>query len=84
MSFSKLFPYTFLIVILSLFLYSFTQVDLSLTLVSSSLISEIQRSFQYIGFFNRPLSTLIYLVIILPYVYLLFLFSLCCLQKKDK
>lgn len=39
-----------------LFLYSFTQVDLGLTLNRSSIITEVQKSFQYIGYFNRPLS----------------------------
>lgn len=53
------------VVILSLFLYSFTQVDLSLTLSRASIWQDIQRSFQYIGYFNRPLSTYLYISLIL-------------------
>jgi hypothetical protein len=59
-----IFKYSFLFVILSLFIYSFTQVDLSLTLSQASIWQTVQKSFQYIGYFNRPLSTAIYLLII--------------------
>lgn len=51
--------------IISLFLYSFTQVDLGLTLSRTSIITSIQKSFQYIGYFNRPLSSLFFIVIII-------------------
>lgn len=53
-----------------LFLYSFTQVDLSLTLSRASLWQSIQKSFQYLGFFQRPTSALIFSIILL----LMFLF----------
>lgn len=56
--------YSFLVVIFSLFLYSFTQVDLSLTLSQVSIWQVIQKSFQQIGWFNRPLSTLLFVCII--------------------
>lgn len=45
---------------LLLFLYSYTQVDLSLTLSRASIYQTIEKSFQYIGWFNRPLSTYLY------------------------
>ncbi len=48
----------------ALFLYSFTQVDLSLTLSSSSWLQTIQKSFQYVGFFERPASTALFVGII--------------------
>lgn len=77
MTLKKLFPYSFIFVIFALFLYSFTQVDLSLTLSQASIFQTVQKSFQYIGYFNRPLSTLIYLIIIsvmsLYFVYFLHL-----------
>src|SRR5436190_6431319 len=57
-------------VIFLLFLYSYTQVDLSLTLSKASLYQTIEKSFQYIGYFQRPLSTALYMGILL----LLFLF----------
>ncbi len=49
----------------ALFLYSYTQVDLSLTLSRASIFQLIEKNFQYIGYFNRPLSTIIYLIILL-------------------
>ena len=49
---------------IALLLYSFTQVDLSLTLSQVSIWQGIQKSFQYIGYFNRPLSTYIFITII--------------------
>lgn len=48
----------------ALFLYSFTQVDLSLTLSSSGFLQSAQRSFQNIGFFHRPFSMTLFLGII--------------------
>lgn len=48
----------------ALFLYSFTQVDLSLTLSQVSIWQGIQKFFQQIGYFNRPLSTVLFLGII--------------------
>jgi len=50
--------------IILLFLYSFTQVDLGLTLSRVSIASEIQKSFQYIGYFNRPLSSAFFLAVV--------------------
>lgn len=47
----------------ALFLYSYTQVDLSLTLSQGSIVQTVQKSFQYIGYFNRPLSTYLYIAI---------------------
>lgn len=61
---------------LLLFLYSYTQVDLGLTLSRFSLWQSIQKTFQFVGYFNRPLSTQYYITIIsLLYVfYGIFLF----------
>ena len=58
--FKKIFFSSYIVLILCLFLYSFTQVDLGLTLSRSSLFLTIEKSFQYIGYFNRPLSTIMY------------------------
>ncbi len=52
------------VILFSLFLYSFTQVDLSLTLSKVSIWQGIQKSFQYVGYFNRPLSTYLFLAIL--------------------
>ncbi len=48
-----------------LFLYSFTQVDLGLTLTRASFIATIQHAFQHVGYFNRPLSTLLFIVLLI-------------------
>lgn len=64
-----------------LLLYSFTQVDLSLTLSQSGLFQDIQKGFQYIGWFNRPLSTYLYIGII---VWLFVLFSLTINEIRKK
>jgi len=62
-----LFPILYGICILLYVLYSYTQVDLGLTLSSSGFIGSIQRQFQEIGYFNRPISTSIFVCIILVF-----------------
>ncbi len=49
---------------LALFLYSYTQVDLSLTLSRVSGFQTLEKSFQQIGFYQRPLSTGIFVVLV--------------------
>ncbi len=62
--------YSFLLVIVLLFLYSFTQIDLSLTLSQASVWQSVQKSFQYIGYFNRPFSTILFIsILILMFAY---------------
>ncbi len=61
---------------LFLFFYTFTQVDLSLTLTSLPFAAKILLAFQYIGFFNRPLSSLLYVLIILLFSALYFFTAL--------
>ncbi len=53
------------IVSLLLLAYSYTQVDLSLTLSKASIVQDIQKVFQNIGYFNRSVSAGIFSVIIL-------------------
>ena len=69
----KLLEIGYLLGIISLFLYSFTQVDLSLTLSRASWVQEFEKSFQYIGYFNRPLSAYLFVGIVL------FLYCFYCL-----
>ncbi len=52
-------------VIIALFLYSFTQVDLSLTISRLSIYQTTGKLFQYIGYFQRPLSAQLYIIILL-------------------
>lgn len=65
----------YIVALLSLFLYSFTQIDLSLALSRNESLQSIVRSFQEIGYFNRPLSANLFLIIItvLFAFYILFL-----------
>lgn len=70
----------YLISIIGLFFYSFTQVDLSLTLSQWSIWQTIQIFFQQIGYFQRPLSSLLFFVIISS----LFIFYLTILYKINK
>lgn len=80
--FKKIVFLGWLISIISLFLYSFTQVDLSLTLSQFSIYQICEKFLQHIGFFQRPLSTTIFSIIII----LLFIFYglLLYLTKRKK
>ncbi len=62
-------------------LYSFTQVSLSLTLTQASVWQDIQKLFQYIGYFNRPLSTSLYIILMLV-LSLLYLLTLKHIRAK--
>lgn len=52
------------LVTIALFLFSYTQVDLNLTLSRVSIWQTIQKSFQYVGFYQRPLATGMYVGIV--------------------
>ena len=69
-------------ILMVLFSYSFTQVDLSLTLSRLSIYQTLEKSFQYVGFYQRPLSALIFSVLfsLLFVFYGIFLY----LSKKGK
>lgn len=51
--------------VLALFLYSFTQIDLGLTLTRHPFWLPFQKFFQHIGYFDRPFSTHLFIAIIL-------------------
>ncbi len=68
------------IVSVVLFLYSYTQVDLNLTLSRMSAWQTIQKSFQYVGYFQRPLSTGLYLGI-LASLFLLYITALRMIRR---
>lgn len=61
----RIYIFLYFFFIAALFLYSFTQVDLGLTMTRASFFTDIQRGFQNIGYFNRPLSASIYVLILL-------------------
>src|SRR5579871_525108 len=72
----------YLFVILCLFLYSFTQVDLDLTLSRASWFQTIEKSFQYIGYFNRPLSSWLYIFLLIVLFGLWLFFCRLAVQQK--
>ena len=76
----KLLLTSYIASLIALFFYSFTQVDLSLTLSKLSVYQTIEKSFQYIGFFERPLSTEILTVIIV----MLFMFYILIMYFVNK
>jgi len=63
--------------VVGLFFYSFTQVDLNLTLSEWSVWQVIQKYFQHIGYFQRPLSSFLFVGIALS----LFFFYLMILRR---
>src|SRR3989338_5972323 len=54
----------YIVAAIALLFFSYTQVDLNLTLSRASLVQTIQKGFQFVGFYQRPLSTLIYVSIL--------------------
>jgi len=72
---TKLFVGLYILLAISLFLYSFTQIDLGLTLTRASFFATIQHAFQYIGYFNRSLSAVLFsvILILLFFFYVIFL-----------
>lgn len=56
----------------SLLLYSFTQIDLGLVISRYPALYAIERNFQYIGYFNRPLSIVLFSLIIVSFFALYF------------
>ncbi len=60
----KLLYIVYFFTITSLFLYSFTQMDLGIPLTGHKLVRDTQIVFQNIGFFHRDISSQIYLAII--------------------
>ncbi|MGH2611771.1 MAG: hypothetical protein ACRDFB_01825, partial [Rhabdochlamydiaceae bacterium] len=74
--------FSYLIILIGLFLFSYTQIDLGLVITRIPFLYGFEKDFQYIGYFNRPLSTLLFVLLVLlltgMYIWLLHLF-----QKKE-
>lgn len=62
---TKIFVLLYLLTVLLLFFYSYTQIDLGLTIIRIPSLHALEQQFQYIGYFNRPLSTFFYGVLFL-------------------
>lgn len=78
---TKLFTPLWVFSSLLLFLYSFTQVDLSLTFSRASLFQTIQKGFTYVGWFDRPLSTYLYIAVF-TILFLLYFWTLSLVKKN--
>ena len=70
--------------VIALFFYSFSQIDLGLTLTTVSWWQKIQKGFQWLGWFQRPLSTKLYLLILFFLFLFYFLILKAVYQKKLK
>lgn len=68
----KLFFFLFLFGLVCLFFYSYTQIDLGLVITKVPWLYSLEKSFQQIGYFNRQLSTLLYIFITVYFVILYF------------
>ena len=71
---------SYVLLLVGFFIYSFTQVDLNLTLSKLSIYQTVEKYLQQVGFFQRPLSTLIFVTI----ASLLFIFYLSFLYLAKK
>jgi hypothetical protein len=78
--------FIYLLAIIGLFSYSFTQISLGLALTRYPSLYVVQQWFQQIGYFNRPLSTILFLFILLllfiSYIYFLTNFSIVFKNRK--
>ncbi len=72
----------YIIASLLLFLYSFTQIDLNMTLSRVGLLQSAQKIFQNIGYYQRPLSTALYLGI-LAILFILYSLLLRSIRRGD-
>ena len=79
---TRLFVICYLLFVISLTIYSYSQVDLNLTLNQNPLYLSFQKHLTFLGYFNRPLSALIYLCLIVLFFIFYFLFVL--LVEKGK
>jgi hypothetical protein len=72
----------YFLISLALFLYSYTQVDLALTIANVSVWQSLQTWFQRIGYFNRPLSAGIFVTLILALAGLYVITACLAYRKK--
>jgi Glycosyltransferase family 87 len=82
----KILFWVYVVTFLFLFLYSFTQIDLGLVISRYPFFYQIEKAFQYIGYFNRPLSTefclIIFACLTILYFFLLRLATKKMIEKK--
>jgi len=72
----------YIFILVSLTIYSYSQIDLNLTLSSNSLYQLFQNQMIQLGYFNRPLSTAIFLIILFLLFTIYYLLLKLVEQKK--
>lgn len=55
----------YIVTAVALLLFSYTQVDLNLTLSRASVVQTMQKAFQYVGYYQRPTATILYSAILI-------------------
>ena len=65
----------------ALVLFSYTQVDLNLTLSRVGVAQTVQKAFQHVGFYQRPLATVIYIAIIVSF-FILYMTTLRLVRER--
>lgn len=55
----------YIVIAVALLLFSYTQVDLNLTLSRASVVQTMQKAFQYVGYYQRPTATILYAAILI-------------------
>lgn len=78
----KILYFSFVISLFAFFLYSFTQIDLGLTFSRIGFLRGLVRSFQEIGYFQRPLSAQLYVVFLIIFHLFYFFFLYLASRKK--
>ncbi len=78
--FFGIFSAVFLVILSLLVIYSYSQIDLNLTLSSNSLYQSFQKQLIFLGYFNRPVSAAIYTGII--FTLFIFYFLIIWTVKK--
>ncbi|OGG08331.1 hypothetical protein A2154_03590 [Candidatus Gottesmanbacteria bacterium RBG_16_43_7] len=73
-------PVLYLVVSIGFVIFSYTQVDLNLTLTAGNIWGNIQSYLQHIGYFQRPLATGLYLIFITLF-YGLYIASLVLIKR---
>ena len=65
----------------SIAIFSYSHVDLNLTISQIPIILKFIGSMQILGYYNRPLSSLIYIILILT-AFSIFIYSLYLIRKQ--
>lgn len=71
----------YIITLFSLSIYSYSQIDLNLTLSANPVYQSFQKQLIYLGYFNRPFSTAVFVTLIVL-LYIFYLIILRLVHKK--